>query len=80
MSDFHERVYAILIDAGPTVEEPGVAIAVIQPWMMLAMPLAIAWALIDIRSGLLVVGAAAASWASYISFNDFWPYGFCACR
>ena len=74
MSDFHERAYAILIDAGPTLGEPGAALSVIQPWMLLAMPLALAWAIIDVRRGLLVVGAAAASWAAYISFNDFWPY------
>jgi hypothetical protein len=73
-SDFHERAYAILIDAGPTHEEPAVALSVIHPWMILALPLALAWGLTDARRGLLVVATAVASLATYICFNDFWPY------
>ena len=76
MSDFHERAYAILIDAGITHEEPGAALSALQPWLIIAVPLAVAWAVIDLKRGLLAVAAVAVSLVSYISYNDFWPYTF----
>jgi len=74
LSDFHERAFAILVDAGVTHEEPRAALLALQPWLTFAVPLAIAWAATDRRNGLLVVAAAVTSIAAYICFNDFWPY------
>ena len=74
LSDFDERAYAVLIDAAATHEEPRAALAALQPWLPLAMSLAVGWAIIDVRRGLLAVATAAASLISYISYNDFWPY------
>lgn len=74
LSDFHERAYAILIDAGVTHGEPRAALSDVQPWLTIAIPLAIAWAAIDIKSGLPAVTAVGVSIASYVAYNDFWPY------
>jgi hypothetical protein len=74
LSDFHERAFAILIDASVTHEEPQAALFALQPWLAFAVPLAIAWAVVDLRNGLLAVTTAAVSIAAYICFNDFWPY------
>jgi hypothetical protein len=73
-SGLHERAYAILIDAAATHDEPHTALAALQPWLILAMPFAVAWAALDRARGLLPVAAVAASVVSYISYNDFWPY------
>jgi hypothetical protein len=74
LSDFHERAYAILIDAAATHEEPKAALAALQPWLIVAFPFAVAWAAIDIRRGMLVVATVAVSLGCYIAYNDFWPY------
>jgi hypothetical protein len=71
-SDWFERAYAILIDARVTHGEP--ALATLQPWLVLAIPLGVVWVLLDVRRGLLAMGTVVVSFASYISFNDFWPY------
>jgi hypothetical protein len=74
LSDFHERAFAIMVDAGATHEEPNTALLALQPWLTLALPLAIGWAVVDRRNGFLVIVSAAVSIATYICFNDFWPY------
>ena len=74
LSDFHERVLAIVVDAAATHGEPRTALLAIQPWLALAIPLGVAWAILDRRHGLLVMASVALSIGAYISFNDFWPY------
>ena len=74
LSDIHERVYSIVFDAGATHGEPAAALASLQPWLLLAIPLALAWIVSTVESATLVVGTVAISLLSYISFNDFWPY------
>lgn len=73
-SDFHERAYAILIDAAVTHGEPRAALAHLQPWLTVAIPLAIGWALIDLENGLPIVAAVSVSLTSYIAYNDLWPF------
>jgi hypothetical protein len=72
ISDLHERAYAILIDARVTHGQP--ALATLQPWLIVALPFAGAWAVVNRKTGLLMVGAAVVSVASYLTFHDFWPY------
>lgn len=74
LSDLHERFYAIVIDATVTHEEPRAALAAMQPWLILALPLSLAWLIVDVPRGLLVVGTALLSLLTYVAFNDFWPY------
>ncbi|MEQ3650106.1 hypothetical protein [Hyphomonas sp.] len=73
VSDAHERLIALFLEAGPQYNEHSTAIFKLQPWLYLGVPLATYWAFADPRNGAIPVATAFAAILLYTSYNDFSP-------
>tara|TARA_R110001606_G_scaffold253808_2_gene401604 strand:+ start:26300 stop:27868 length:1569 start_codon:yes stop_codon:yes gene_type:complete len=73
LSDVHERLIALFLEAVPQFNEHSTAIFKLQPWLYLAAPLAAYWAFADPKNGVIPVFTAFAAILLYTSYNDFSP-------
>tara|TARA_R110000751_G_scaffold307890_1_gene433866 strand:- start:70672 stop:72243 length:1572 start_codon:yes stop_codon:yes gene_type:complete len=69
------RAYWIFIDAVPAWNEP-YSLFKLQPWLYLAVPLSLTWAILKPRAGLLLLLLAITSNIFYLSYNDWTPFSF----
>jgi hypothetical protein len=76
LSDLPDRIYQILLRSEETYGEPHSALFQLQPWLHVALPLAVAWAWRAPRTGALPVGLALSSWVVYLAYNDLSPFNF----
>jgi hypothetical protein len=73
-SNLNERAYQMLLRSEDTYGELHSALFQLQPWLYLAVPLAIVWACAEPVIGAFAVVLALSSWALYLGYNDFTPF------
>ena len=71
-SNVMERAYAVFVDASTTYGVP-LSVLIAQPWLALLALFAVAWAIADVKNGMLPVICAACSVLTYVAYNDFSP-------
>jgi hypothetical protein len=73
-SNLNERAYQMLLRSEDTYGEVHSALFQLQPWLYVAVPLAIVWACVEPVVGAFAVVLALASWTLYLGYNDFSPF------
>ena len=73
LSDLPQRAVDLFIDAGPSFGEPYTALFGLLPWFAILAPLALVGAVLRPRELLVPVALVAASFLTYLAYNDFTP-------
>jgi hypothetical protein len=74
VSNLPERAYQMLLRSEDTYGEVQSALFQLQPWLYVAVPLAVAWAFSESIVGASAVLLVLSSWSLYLAYNDLTPF------